>query len=131
MANGTIAFDTLQTSGQITGTAKSVDTDFIVSGSAKVYIDLTGTSTINLNKSLNVSGTTDNGTGDYTYTYSNSFDSANYSVVCDVAFTSGGGQNTRVTSAVSGNARILTTNTSNANAVDSLKLYGVNHGDLA
>ena len=131
MANGTIAFDTLQTSGQITGTAKSVDTDFIVSGSAKVYIDLTGTSTINLNKSLNVSGTTDNGTGDYTYTYSNSFDSANYSVVCDVAFTSGGGQNTRVTSAVSGNARILTTNTANASAVDSLKLYGVNHGDLA
>ncbi len=28
MANGTIAFDTLQTSGQITGTAKSVDTDY-------------------------------------------------------------------------------------------------------
>ena len=104
---------------------------FVAGGSAKVYIDLTGTSTINLNKSLNVSGTTDNGTGDYTYTYSNSFDGADYSIVCDVAFTSGGGQNTRVTSAVSGNARILTTNTANASAVDSLKLYGVNHGDLA
>jgi hypothetical protein len=36
MANGTIAFDTLQTSGQITGTAKSVDTDYVVNGSAKV-----------------------------------------------------------------------------------------------
>ena len=34
MANGTIAFDTLQTSGQITGTAKSVDTDYVVNGSA-------------------------------------------------------------------------------------------------
>ena len=32
MANGTIAFDTLSTSGQITGTAKS-DTDYVVNGS--------------------------------------------------------------------------------------------------
>ena len=37
MANGTIAFDTLSTSGQITGTAKSVDTDYVVNGSAKVW----------------------------------------------------------------------------------------------
>ena len=37
MANGTIAFDTLQTSGQITGTAKSVDTDYVVNGSAKSW----------------------------------------------------------------------------------------------
>ena len=36
MANGTIAFDTLSTSGQITGTAKSLDTDYFVSGIAKV-----------------------------------------------------------------------------------------------
>jgi len=34
MANGTIAFDTLSTSGQISGTAKSLDTDFVVNGSA-------------------------------------------------------------------------------------------------
>ena len=37
MANGTIAFDTLQTSGQITGTAKFVDTDYVVNGSAKQW----------------------------------------------------------------------------------------------
>jgi hypothetical protein len=109
----------------------SIAMSFVAGGSAKVYIDLTGTSTINLNKSLNVSGTTDNGTGDYTYTYSNNFDSVNYSVVCDVVFTSGGAQNTRITSAASGNARILTTDTGNANIADALKLYGVNHGDLA
>ena len=36
MANGTIAFDTLQTSGQISGTAKSVDADYLAYGSAKV-----------------------------------------------------------------------------------------------
>ena len=37
MANGTIAFDTLSTSGQISGTAKSVDTDYLAYGSAKVW----------------------------------------------------------------------------------------------
>ena len=44
MANGTIAFDTLSTSGQITGTAKSVDTDYVVSGSAKYWITFTQSS---------------------------------------------------------------------------------------
>ena len=39
MANGTIAFDTLSTSGQITGTAKSVDTDYVVNGSAKAWVN--------------------------------------------------------------------------------------------
>ena len=38
MANGTIAFDTLQTSGQITGTAKSVDTDYIATGVPKAQL---------------------------------------------------------------------------------------------
>ena len=42
MANGTIAFDTLSTSGQIQGTAKSVDTDFIVSGSPKHWVNIDG-----------------------------------------------------------------------------------------
>ena len=40
MANGTIAFDTLSTSGQISGTAKSVDTDYVVNGSAKYWITI-------------------------------------------------------------------------------------------
>jgi hypothetical protein len=40
MANGTIAFDTLSTSGQISGTAKSIDTDYVVNGSAKHTINL-------------------------------------------------------------------------------------------
>jgi hypothetical protein len=39
MANGTIAFDTLSTSGQISGTAKSVDTDYVVNGSSKSWVN--------------------------------------------------------------------------------------------
>ena len=46
MANGTIAFDTLSTSGQITGTAKSVDTDYVVNGSAKSWSKFTVLTTI-------------------------------------------------------------------------------------
>jgi len=81
MANGTIAFDTLSTSGQIKGTAKSVDSDYLVFGSNKVWYDLDGTGTIALDDSFNCSGTTDNGTGDYTISYSNAMASANYSTL--------------------------------------------------
>ena len=79
MANGTIAFDTLSTSGQITGTAKSVDTDFVVNGVNKIWVDLDGTGTIAIDDSLNCTSATDNNTGDYTVTFTNSMNSATYS----------------------------------------------------
>jgi len=63
MANGTIAFDTLQTSGQITGTAKSVDTDYVVNGSAKSWVNFTQVSTQTIRSSVNISSLTDAGTG--------------------------------------------------------------------
>ena len=71
MANGTIAFDTLSTSGQISGTAKSVDTDYLASGSAKAWLNYKGTSTNAINASLNTTSVTDNGTGDYTQNMTN------------------------------------------------------------
>ena len=77
MANGTIAFDTLQTSGQITSTAKSLDTDYIISGSAKAW--LLASNAAVLTNSLNISGGTDNGTGNYTFAFSNSMGNGNYS----------------------------------------------------
>ena len=76
MANGTIAFDTLQTSGQITGTAKSVDTDYVVNGSARVWIRASDAAVDA--DSFNVSGTTDNGTGDYSYDFANNMSNSNY-----------------------------------------------------
>ena len=79
MANGTIAFDTLQTSGQITGTAKSVDTDFVVNGSAKAWItaDQSDNST---SDSFNVTSFADNATGQITLTLSNNMDNTGYAV---------------------------------------------------
>ena len=83
MANGTIAFDTLSTSGQITGTAKSVDTDYVVNGSAKVWVNFDGTgtsagATITPRDSFNVDSVTDNGTGDYTLTATNAMSNDDY-----------------------------------------------------
>ena len=80
MANGTIAFDTLSTSGQISGTAKSVDTDYLASGSAKCWIQFNGSGTIATNDSFNVSGITDRGTGIYTVTIANDMANDDYSV---------------------------------------------------
>jgi len=79
MANGTIAFDTLSTSGQITGTAKSVDTDYVVNGSAKMWVNFTGVTTTAARDSFNVSSLTDNGTGDTTININNDMGNANYS----------------------------------------------------
>ena len=76
MANGTIAFDTLQTSGQITGTAKSVDTDYVVNGSVKSWTSLQSQGTFSTHDSFNQSSATDNSSGDHTTTYTNSFSSA-------------------------------------------------------
>ena len=76
MANGTIAFDTLSTSGQISGTAKSVDTDYVVSGAPKVFCTWITASSFTNQASLNISSLTDNGAGDCTLTYTSGFDGA-------------------------------------------------------
>jgi len=81
MANGTIAFDTLQTSGQITGTAKSVDTDYVVNGSAKAWVFTTDNV---ITDSFNTSSSTDNGVGHYTITLSSAMSDANFAVVATV-----------------------------------------------
>jgi len=70
MANGTIAFDTLQTSGQITGTAKSVDTDYVVNGSAKHWVNYDAVDQATRG-SLNQTSLTDHGTGDFSSYYTN------------------------------------------------------------
>jgi len=79
MANGTIAFDTLSTSGQISGTAKSVDTDYLASGSAKHWARYDQTADT-LHSSLNTSSIEDTSTGKITANISSAFSSAtNYS----------------------------------------------------
>jgi hypothetical protein len=76
MANGTIAFDTLSTSGQISGTARSVDTDYLAYGSAKAWANIQLDDTVMDN--FNSSAFTDNGTGDITHSFSNNMGNINY-----------------------------------------------------
>jgi hypothetical protein len=72
-------------------TAGSVDTQYVVNGSAKAWVNFNGTGTIAARDSLNTSSLTDNGTGDYTVTISNALSNANYSFVGTCANTNNGG----------------------------------------
>ena len=76
MALGKIKADTLEHS-----TAGSLDTQYVVNGSAKVHV--LSNAGAAASESLNVSGMTDNGTGDYTTSFSSAFGDANY-VSCAV-----------------------------------------------
>ena len=81
MANGTIAFDTLTTSDQVkSGTEKSIDTSYIFNGVAKMNsLGYGGASqTFAAKDSFNRSGWTDNGTGDYTVTFTNDMNNNEY-----------------------------------------------------
>ena len=91
MANGTIAFDTLQTSGQITGTAKSVDTDYVVNGSAKAWLNVNQEGTQAFRDSFNCSSITDIATGSTNVAYTNALANANYSLGGMARNSAGGG----------------------------------------
>ena len=79
MANGTIAFDTLSTSGQISGTAVSVDADYLAYGSAKAWIHVAkdGASTLD---SFNISSHDDDGTGDGGVNINNDMSNNDYAI---------------------------------------------------
>ena len=69
---GKIVVDTLEHS-----TAGSVTTDYVVNGSAKFWVQHSGDSPT-VDASFNHSSLTDNGSGDYTYTFTNSFSDGFY-----------------------------------------------------
>ena len=79
MANGTIAFDTLQTSdAKKSGTTQSLDTSYLYNGSAKVWINFNGEGTIASRDTFNVGSISDEATGDYQINYTNNMGNANY-----------------------------------------------------
>ena len=71
MANGTIAFDTLSTSGQIDGTARSIDTDYLLNGSAKVWANYLTNDGTSITDSFNVGSLTDSAVGRTYINFSN------------------------------------------------------------
>jgi len=128
MAFGTLAFDTLSTSGQISGTAVSVDADYLAYGSAKAWV--IGSNAAVLGNSLNISSGTDDGTGTYHYDYTAALANANFAgtVTSEVAGTIGSldnGAHSKTTT----NVFVAITNSS-ASAEDRSHSAKIN-GDLA
>lgn len=54
-------------------------------GRAKAWANFDGTGTVSIRTSFNMASITDNGTGDYTLTFTNAMTDANYCVVCTTA----------------------------------------------
>ena len=138
MANGTIAFDTLSTSGQITGTAKSVDTDYVVNGSAKAWTHLNGSGTIAIQDSFNTSSATDRDTGRYEFNRTNNMVNLLYVCSGSAAGSNGDGGSTFVTGnffdfQVQGpySTSASSSGIADASFTDGAYVANIVHGDLA
>ena len=73
----------------ITDGTTTVGTSYVVNGSAKAWINFIGTVSSSARDSLNVSSTTDGGTGTYTITFTSSFGAANYVAASTLNLRSG------------------------------------------
>jgi hypothetical protein len=122
----------------VTGEGNSTTTN-LQQGLVKAWVNFDGTASgAAARDSFNVSGMTDNGTGDHTITINNDFGNANYSAVgCCIAGT-GSGNNGQVVSSIgsgsnapAGSIRIAVQYSSNQskNDVDGVSVHFC--GDLA
>ena len=127
---GKIVADTLEHS-----TAGSLDTSYVVQGSAKAWVNFNGTGTIAARDSQNVSSLTDVGTGNYTVNFTNSMSSINYIVSItgagDNDFTNTGSSRVTYTITSSSSCPVRTWRASDNSAQDSASVFTSIHGDLA
>jgi hypothetical protein len=92
---------------------------------AKAWIDLVGTGTISIDASFNISSVSDNGTGNYTQSYSNAFSSNDLSFL-----TSSNGYMTRAYDSQATYADVRTYG-STASPNDQSRVHTAIFGDLA
>ena len=128
---GKIIADTLEHS-----TAGSLDTSYVVQGSAKHWANINGFGTVSTRKSLNASSVVDETTGTYTSNFSNNMSDIDFCVSGAAGHSDGSlaslgnpqrtAYYTSTTSKVS--YQVLYQNTS---AYDAQYVFGVTHGDLA
>lgn len=104
-------------------------------GLAKVWSNLNGTSTIAARDNFNISGYTDNGTGDYTHSYTNNLGNTNYCYLLTSDYQSGTARNANLcidtSTQSSSSMRIHTYASSNGNADDYEVITMAVFGDLA
>jgi|TARA_Y100000289_G_scaffold65917_1_gene80675 hypothetical protein len=120
----------VSTAGSIAVTAEGNSTTTnLQQGLAKVWVDYSGSGTT-YNDSFNSSSATDNGTGDYTFTLTNSMGSTSYSGITDALNTDNNNfdcfMHTQAASSFSARLRV-----GDSGSDTDKETYGVAHGDLA
>ena len=65
---------------EITDGTDTVETGYVINGSAKAWINLNGSGTIAIRDSFNISSAADDGTGQYTANLSTNMSDANYAM---------------------------------------------------
>jgi hypothetical protein len=117
-------------------TAGSLDTSYVVQGSAKAWINFDGTGTPAARDSFNFASITDNGAGDYTITVSNAFNNANYAStgMCGANGTTFGQARDvffNVTAPTTTAFRINTKQSNDGSNNDTPQVHTSSNGDLA
>ena len=74
-------------------TAGSLDTSYVVNGSAKAWVNFNGTGAIAARNSLNLSSLTDHGDGQYGITYASAFDAVTYAFTATCGATTAASRN--------------------------------------
>ena len=120
MALGKIKADTLEHS-----TAGSLDTQYVVNGSAKAWVQTASGAAPS--GSLNISGVVDNSAGDYTASFSSNMANDDYSPTAS-KITGGANRDVGYQSIATSNIRFTSTT---ASAVEDATCFGTVHGDLA
>jgi len=120
----------VSTAGSIAVTAEGNSTTTnLQQGLAKVWVDYSGSGTT-YNDSFNSTSATDNGTGDYTFTLTNSMGSTSYSGITDALNTDNNNfdcfMHTQAASSFSARLRV-----GDSGSDTDKETYGVAHGDLA
>ena len=110
-------------------------TEQIFQGRAKVWINFDGTGTVSTRDSFNVSSLTDNGTGDYTISFTTAMANTNYAVATTQPaqhnFTQAilGVEQDHTNAFATGSIRVQSVKTGNNSAVDRDVQCVVIHGD--
>lgn len=132
MANGKIKADTLEHS-----TAGSLDTQYVVNGSAKAWNHFDGTGTVAIDNSFNVSSLIDSSSGQYASAFTNNMSSTQYPNTGHSRHD--GGVNALFSTSNKDDYPPITSSCGidsfssdgNQNQVDSDQMSQVIHGDLA
>ena len=117
-------------------TAGSLDTQYVVNGSAKAWQSIVvGSGTPSFNDSFNASSISDQGTGQHTVSFSNSFSSVNYAVTGSCMTTGTGQTNSggefRIGALATGTEAFSTANDGQTAYVDCPRTHIHQLGDLA